>query len=1267
MANVKINDLALAGGVSDTMQLETDIGGATENKITIAQLSDKIIDTDLGLTTTVANAVQTTNATTDGLAESTTVLTAPAANQFQLTNGTSDLLVTADCTIDQDLSTTADVTFNSVNMVNAINEFSTDGTMAGDSDSAVPTEKAVKIYGETLSSVDKPKYETLSIGSASLTATSSYLYLYTSSVKTVFLPNATTLVNGQAFIISNNGTYNTPILLSDSSTLFTLNAGETIRIVCIDNGTTNGSWNIIDKITALGGVTEDNIYSVRSNGSDSNSGLNIGNAFLTIQKGIDTADLQTPSSTDQYVVRVQDGGSYDSFTLASSPYIRVEAQGCQLQSTGGTYIIGDDNSVVFDKASFVLGSGVLIQKNGSSRGYLDAKELSGSSATTAIYVSSNSTLHANVDYINVTSSNIAVRVYDDASLHLTSQQTFGKIVVGIDGYCYIRTDEQDGDITVDDGGFLDIVINGRFVGNITAGVGSVVNFVAGSRNAHTDTIDSAAEVNILLMNSGESNIGSELTLPVVSLIPQSAATATDDGTIYYNSSSNDFQFRENGSWVTIGTTNVWQRVGTIISPLTAGDDLDMGTGDIDAANVDVTGNYKIGTDRVLAIDPTDRAQLFVGYHAGINTQINNNAYRNTAIGHGALETNVTGDYNTAVGYSSLNLSVAENASNTAVGANSLLNATGVHNTGIGSSVGYHQSGGNYNILIGGYAGNGGSGPTLYAKSNNVMIGYASGQDTLTGSGNIFLGYNSGFSETGSNKLYIENSNSASPLIYGEFDTNLVKINGTFQSTGNVTIGDGSAGVDYTLTFDGEDNDGVITWLEDEDAFNMTGKVRITGLTPQLILNDTDDDVFVIATVDDDLHFYNNIADHNSNFKFFTKTGDGSDYISLQMYGVGTSASTSPSERLVISYSAGLFSIYSTAGGGGTDRNLRLSAGGASDQLLLDTSGDISMSGTLTVPTVTADNIGAGTSDIIYPLQANAESTTLAVPLLIENQEGGVTSATGIRFKAVDDTTDIRAKAAIFFERTDAGGVGSLHLAVEGTNDDSNVDLTDARLTIDSSGDVTLTGDLTTTGEIVGGDLTITSSTPMLTFNDTDDDVYVLTTEGDDNFHIYNNIAGENLFLKLFTKDGDGTDTTSLQIFGVGTTASHNNNEALKIEYNTGYTLFQIISSASGTGTRRPLRLSADSTGGSDQLLLDTSGNVSMSGSLTVTGGVILPVDTSDVANPPTDAQLDTAFGTPASVGAGWTAYIDDNGAGTAFYQVVSDGTNWWHTLMTKAV
>ena len=41
--------------------------------------------------------------------------------------------------------------------------------------------------------------------------------------------------------------------------------------------------------------------------------------------------------------------------------------------------------------------------------------------------------------------------------------------------------------------------------------------------------------------------------------------------------------------------------------------------------------------------------------------------------------------------------------------------------------------------------------------------------------------------------------------------------------GNLTIGNGAAGVDYTLTFDGETGDVVITWMEDED-YLTTDKV-----------------------------------------------------------------------------------------------------------------------------------------------------------------------------------------------------------------------------------------------------------------------------------------------------------------------------------------------------------------------------------------------------------------------------------------------------------
>ena len=48
--------------------------------------------------------------------------------------------------------------------------------------------------------------------------------------------------------------------------------------------------------------------------------------------------------------------------------------------------------------------------------------------------------------------------------------------------------------------------------------------------------------------------------------------------------------------------------------------------------------------------------------------------------------------------------------------------------------------------------------------------------------------------------------------------------GNFYTGGNIEIGSGAAGVDYTLTFDGETNDGVITWLEDENYFKFSKDV-----------------------------------------------------------------------------------------------------------------------------------------------------------------------------------------------------------------------------------------------------------------------------------------------------------------------------------------------------------------------------------------------------------------------------------------------------------
>jgi uncharacterized protein (TIGR02145 family) len=62
---------------------------------------------------------------------------------------------------------------------------------------------------------------------------------------------------------------------------------------------------------------------------------------------------------------------------------------------------------------------------------------------------------------------------------------------------------------------------------------------------------------------------------------------------------------------------------------------------------------------------------------------------------------------------------------------------------------------------------------------NTIIGTQAGLFS-DGSGHVFLGAFAGLSEMGNNKLYIDNSSTSTPLIYGEFDNDLIRINGKLE-------------------------------------------------------------------------------------------------------------------------------------------------------------------------------------------------------------------------------------------------------------------------------------------------------------------------------------------------------------------------------------------------------------------------------------------------------------------------------------------------------
>ena len=264
----------------------------------------------------------------------------------------------------------------------------------------------------------------------------------------------------------------------------------------------------------------------------------------------------------------------------------------------------------------------------------------------------------------------------------------------------------------------------------------------------------------------------------------------------------------------------------------------------------------------------DGSSLFLGTGSGASDDGSN---ANTAVGKDAMKNITTGVQNTAVGYSALNAATA-GRDNSALGTYSLYsntsdyniglggyalqyNTTGTGNVGVGFEAGRHKQAGNYNTLIGHNAGRVGAN---HDKSNCVIIGAnAGGGTSATGSGNIFLGYQAGYNESGSNKLYIENSNSATPLIYGEFDNDIVAVNGDLQlkdgtTAGNIALFEGSGdgtnkvtiqsqamAADYILTLPADDGDadqvlstngsGVLSWATAGGGIGATIEVDDTSV------------------------------------------------------------------------------------------------------------------------------------------------------------------------------------------------------------------------------------------------------------------------------------------------------------------------------------------------------------------------------------------------------------------------------------------------------
>lgn len=241
----------------------------------------------------------------------------------------------------------------------------------------------------------------------------------------------------------------------------------------------------------------------------------------------------------------------------------------------------------------------------------------------------------------------------------------------------------------------------------------------------------------------------------------------------------------------------------------------------------------------------DQTSMFFGFNSGLltiedpmifNSGANNTAYgfhtlgsnisgaQNTAIGSGAMFDNETGWTNTAIGFGALHDGISAD-DNIGIGKSALLsNTDGSYNVAIGNdafnttnyaercvaigvTAGVNDSSSVNNVYVGWGTGRG----TVFAtdgydRFNNVMVGSGAGYFCQT-NGNVFLGFQAGENSKADNQLYITNSDtdSLNTLIYGQFDNDLVRINGELNMDGLYTFPTTAPSSGQYLGFNGGSN------------------------------------------------------------------------------------------------------------------------------------------------------------------------------------------------------------------------------------------------------------------------------------------------------------------------------------------------------------------------------------------------------------------------------------------------------------------------------
>lgn len=306
----------------------------------------------------------------------------------------------------------------------------------------------------------------------------------------------------------------------------------------------------------------------------------------------------------------------------------------------------------------------------------------------------------------------------------------------------------------------------------------------------------------------------------------------------------------------VSTENLFDRIGTVISPHTIGDSLDMGTGAITAEHLKTTDDLEVGNDILL----------------GSGSVLNWNS-GNITLTHSA---NIL----TFTGMSSFDLGLG-NLTTTGKGE---FGSTYQAVLGDSSKAGYFSDGTNYVDIAGLYyniysdvSGSAGAKYAFYGTDGTHTLQIADGSQSLqAGSGsynanlvNTSSGY-AGYFTDGTNSVYIADGsyaiNTANDInvtgtIYNQADNSkhafgaagttdsYLQWNSTgldIYSSGGIYNFITAADTDITLNFIGTTNSGQFKWMEDEDYFQFMDDILMNS-TEAIYFRDT---AIHIASLDD---------------------------------------------------------------------------------------------------------------------------------------------------------------------------------------------------------------------------------------------------------------------------------------------------------------------------------------------------------------------------------------------------------------------------------